>query len=242
MIHALGRAVADLANPRVLAIMLQTLLISLAIFVLLGAFLVWLLDASDPCAFVGAGSCQVGIGNSIVGAAALTLLGTWFLFPAVAITVMTGFADRIASAVEGLHYPNAAKRARPVGVARGLLMGLKSGARLIAFNVLAIPFYLLLLVTGVGPFILFVIVNGIAIGRDIAELAAARHGDSASRRAWLKKTRGQQHFIGVVVSVLFLVPFANLFAPVIGIAAGIHLFNASFWSMSVNKRAIAARG
>jgi hypothetical protein len=30
------------------------------------------------------------------------------------------------------------------------------------------------------------------------------------------------------VSVLFLVPFANLLAPVIGTAAAIHLFNRSF--------------
>ena len=103
------------------------------------------------------------------------------------------------------------------------------------FNLLAMPFYLLLLVTGIGPLILFVIVNGMAFGRDVAELAAARHGDRASRRAWLKRTRGQQHLIGLVVSILFLVPFANLFAPVIGTAAGIHLFNTSFWGTSRSK-------
>ena len=107
-------------------------------------------------------------------------------------------------------------------------MGLRSAARLILFNLVALPFYLLLLVTGIGPFILFVIVNGLAFGRDIGELAAARHGDRRSRRAWLKSTRGEQHLIGTLASVLFLVPFANLAAPVIGTAAGIHLFNHSF--------------
>ena len=86
------------------------------------------------------------------------------------------------------------------------------------------------MVTGIGPFILFVIVNGLAFGRDVAELAAARHGDRASRRAWLKSTRGEQGLIGSLTSVLFLVPVANLVAPVIGTAAGIHLFNRSFWA------------
>lgn len=47
--QALGRAVADLGNRRVLAIMLQTLGISVAVFVLLGALLVWLLRGFDPC-------------------------------------------------------------------------------------------------------------------------------------------------------------------------------------------------
>ena len=231
MIEALGRAVADLANRRVLAIMLQALAISLLIFVVAAIILVRFLSGADPCALVGLGSCPLGAGSGTIGAIALTLVAAWFLFPAVAITVIAGFTDRIAAAVEQARYPEAAKIARPIGVGRGVLLGLKSGGRLILFNLLASPFYLLLLATGIGPLILFVIVNGIGFGRDVAEIAAARHGDRASRRAWLKRTRGQQHLIGVVVSVLFLVPFANLVAPVIGTAAGIHLFNGSFWGL-----------
>ena len=106
-------------------------------------------------------------------------------------------------------------------------MGLRSAARLLLFNLLAVPFYLLLLVTGIGPFVLFVIVNGLAFGRDLGELAAARHGDRASRRAWLKRTRGEQHLMGTLVSVMFLVPFVNLLAPVVGTAMAIHLFDRS---------------
>lgn len=167
----------------------------------------------------------------MIGALVLTLLSAWFLFPAVAIAVMTAFGDRIAAAVEHLHYPDAAQRAQPIGIGRGLLMGGKSAARVLAFNLLAVPFYLAVLFTGVGPLILFMVINGIAFGRDVGELAAARHGDSRSRRAWLKTTRGQQHVIGLIVSVLFLVPISNLLAPVIGVAAAIHLFNRSFWSV-----------
>lgn len=159
----------------------------------------------------------------------LVLLAAWFLFPPVAIAVTTAFTDRIARAVEESHYPLAASEARQMGFLRGATMGLRSAGRLIFFNLLATPFYLLLLVTGVGPFVLFVIVNGLAFGRDLGEMAAARHGDRKSRRNWLKHTRGEQHFIGTLASVLFLVPFANLFAPVLGTAAAIHLFNRT-WS------------
>lgn len=241
MIRALGLAVADLANRRVLAIMVQAAAISLLLFVILGAILLWLLSGSDPCGFAGLGSCPLDAGSGAIGAIGLTLLAAWFLYPAVAIAVVTTFADRIAAAVEERHYPEAAKGVRRIGPAEGLLMGLKSAGRLLLFNLVALPFYLLLLVTGVGPFILFVIVNGIAFGRDLGELAATRHGDRSSRRAWLKLTRWQQHLIGLAVSVLFLVPFANLLAPVIGTAAGIHLFNGSFWKLNRDKRGVAAQ-
>lgn len=231
MFRAIGLAVADLTTWPVISILLQAIRVSLLVFVVIAGLLIWLLAGTDPCSMFGLGSCTLDAGSSAIGVIGLTVLAAWFLFPAVAITVVTTFTDRVVSAVEERHYPEAAKMARPVGMGRGLLMGLKSAGRLLLFNLLALPFYLLLLFSGVGPFVLFVIVNGIAFGRDLAELAAARHGDSTSRRAWLKDMRGNYRLIGVVVSVLFLVPFANLVAPVIGAAAGVHLFNHSFWRM-----------
>jgi CysZ protein len=231
VLPAIGLAISDLADRRVLAIMFQALAISIVIFVALGGLVFWLLSGSDPCAAIGISSCPLGAGESGLGAIVLTMLAAWFLFPAIAIAVIATFTDRIAAAVEQRHYQDAARQARPIGIARGAMIGLRSAGRLILFNLIAIPFYILLLITGIGPFILFVIVNGLAFGRDVAELAAARHGDRSSRRAWLKSTRGEQGLIGTLVSVLFLVPFANLVAPVIGTAAGIHLFNRSYWAM-----------
>lgn len=232
MLQSLGLAIADLTDRRIMSIMAQSLSIAVLVFVALGALVFWLLTGSDPCDLTGLGACPLDTGSSSFGAVLLTVLAAWLLFPAVAITVLTTFTDRIAKSVEERHYPDSAAEARPIGIGRGALMGLRSAGRLLLFNLIALPFYLLLLVTGIGPFILFVIVNGIAFGRDIAELAAARHGDRQSRRAWLKSTRTQQHLLGTVVSVLFLVPFANFIAPVIGVAAGIHLFNRSFPAIS----------
>lgn len=230
MLRAIALAFTDLGQGQILGIMLKAIAISIIVFVLIAGALSWLLTGADPCTIGGLGSCRIGIGGSTVGAIALTLLAAWFLFPAVALMVIATFTDQIAAAVERRHYPRAAQSAQRIGVGRGLLLGLKSGARLILFNLVALPFYLLLLVTGVGPFILFVIVNGFAFGRDVAEIAAARHGDPLSRRKWLQSTRPQQHAIGMLISALLLVPFVNLLTPILGTAAGIHLFNGSFWS------------
>lgn len=240
MLRTLGLAVADLSDRRILAIMAQALGVTLLVFALFALLLFWLLAGSDPCTTFGLDSCPLDAGTGGIGAIFLTLLALWFLFPAVALVVVTTFSDRVARAVEERHYPDAAREAHPIGVIGGLGMGLKSGGRLLLFNLIALPFYLLLLITGIGPFILFVIVNGVAFGRDLAELAAARHGDRASRRGWLKSTRGQQHLIGIVISTLFLVPIANMIAPILGAAAGVHLFNRSYWTMNSNRDSPAA--
>lgn len=241
MLRAIGLAFSDLADRRVAAILVQALALSLVAFILLGGLLFWLLAGSDPCSTLGIGTCKLDRGSSGMGAVVLALLAAWFLFPAVAIMVISTFTDRIGRRIEERHYPSVAGEARPIGLAGAAAMGLRSGARLIIFNLIALPFYLLLLITGVGPFVLFVIVNGIAFGRDLGEIAASRHGDRQSRRAWLKTTRGEQHIIGTIVSVLFLVPFANLVAPVLGTAAAIHLFNRSFWETKVGPRRFAPR-
>ena len=227
MIRAFIFAPCDLSDRRILAILFQAFAITAIIFLLLGALLVWLLTGADPCAWVGVGSCPLGGLAGGASAVVMTVVGAWLLFPGVAIGVVTCFADRIAAAVELGHYPDAAAAARPIGIRSGIGMGLRSALRLLLFNLLATPFYLLLLVTGVGPFVLFAIVNGLAFGRDLAELAASRHGDRHSRRAWLKTTRGEQNLMGTMVSVMFLVPFVNLIAPVVGTAMAIHLFDRS---------------
>ena len=227
MLRALSLAFVDLGNRGVLAVMLQALLAATVSFLLLSGLLFWLLVGADICSLEG-GSCPLSYGGSAAGALVLTVLAAWFLFPAVALAAIMTFADKIGRVIEEEHYPEAAREAQTIGVGGGLAMGLRSAGRLILFNLIAAPFYILLLVTGVGPFILFVIVNGFAFGRDIGELAAARHGDRESRRTWLRAKRGEQHLLGVLVSVLFLIPFVNLVAPVLGVAAGIHLFNRSF--------------
>jgi CysZ protein len=230
MFRALSLAFADLSNRRILGIMLQALLVAAIIFVAVAALLLWLLNGADPCAAIGLDTCPLDTASGGIGAILLTLLAAWFLFPAVALAAIMTFADRIGRTIEEEHYPEAARQAQPIGFLGGLGMGLRSAGRLILFNLIAAPFYILLLVTGVGPFILFVIVNGFAFGRDIGELAAARHGDRSTRNAWLRAKRGEQHLLGILVSVLFLIPFVNLIAPVLGVAAGIHLFNRSFWT------------
>lgn len=226
MIRALTLAFDDLGDRRILAILLRSLLATLLVFAALGVALAYLLNGVDPCAWLSADdSCPLGGSTSGFGALLLTLLLVWLLFPAIAIGVISAYMDRIVAMVEARHYPQALQQARPLGWVRGAWLGVRSSLRLLLYNLIASPFYLLLLVTGVGTPILFVAVNGLAFGRDLGEMVASRHGDAPSRKAWLAATRIERTTLGAIVTGLFLVPIVNLVAPVLGAAMVTHLYH-----------------
>jgi CysZ protein len=228
MIRAFPLALGDLADPRILAILAKTLVVTLLIFAGIGVVLAFALNGFDPCAMLSdEESCPFGTSASGLGALILTAIALWFLFPAIAIGVVSAYMDRIVAVVEARHYPEMLARARPLGWARGTLIGLQSSARVLLYNLIALPFYVILLVTGVGTVLLFVVVNGIAFGRDLGEMVAVRHGSGPSKRAWLRATRTDRALIGAAVTGVFLVPIVNLLAPVLGAAMATHLYHAS---------------
>lgn len=233
MISSIALAIGDLFDRRIMGIALLSLAITLAIFAGLAVMFSWAFSGSDPCAFLDFDTCQIDSTTGVLGGIGLTLLLIWLLFPAVAIGVIVGFAERIIKAVEARHYPQSAADSRPLGATGLLVLGLKSSARLLLVNLIALPFYIILLVTGVGPLILFVLVNGWAVGRDFGEMVSYRHGDRETRRRWLYESRSGRTGIGIACAALFLVPFLNLLAPILGVAAVTHLYHRSARQMLV---------
>ena len=225
MIRALTLSIGDLADPRVIGVLIRSLLVTLLVFVAIGLILAWQLDGADPCAWWSDDNCPLGASASGFGAFVLTGLGLWFLFPAIAIGVMSAYMDRIVTIVEARHYPGLAAEARPLGWLGGAALGLRSTLRVLVYNLIALPFYIVLLVTGVGTVLLFIAVNGLAFGRDLGEMVAARYDDRETRRGWLRSTRVERGMMGAIVTAVFLVPFVNLLAPVLGAAMATHLYH-----------------
>jgi uncharacterized protein involved in cysteine biosynthesis len=224
MITDFTRALRDLADPAVRRVLAKSLAVTILLFAALAALLGWLLTGSNPCGLGPlAYECRIEAGGGALVSLLLGVLGLWFLFPAVSIGVIGLFADEVVEAVEARHYPNAA--GRPVPFRRSLGLSLGSVARLLLWNLLAAPFYLLLLVTGFGPFLLFSLVNALVLGRDLGEMVAARHHQGAPMKGWLAATRGRRAMLGLGAAWLFLIPFANLLAPLLGAAAATHMFH-----------------
>jgi len=221
MLRALSLSVAQLFDPPVLRVLVKSLALTLLIFVLLGAGLVFTVRAVALAYNLG----EDGALAAATVAALAAFAAAWLLFRVVAILVIGLFGDQIVEAVEVRHYPAAASTARHVSFGRSLGMGLRSALRTIAVNLIALPLYILLLVTGIGPVLLFAAVNAVLLGRDLGEMVAARHLAKADMAGWLAATRFDRAAVGLAATLLFMIPLANLFAPILGAAMATHRFH-----------------
>lgn len=219
MIQALFLSIGQLGDRRILAVLVQSMLVTVAIFAVLGVGLWFGLDA------LASRWLPQSTGLAVAGALLVALLAAWLLFRVVAVAVIGLFADRVVEAVEAAHYPDRFAAARPIGFARSLAMGSGSAARVVLVNLIAAPLYLILLVTGVGTPVAFFVVNSWLLGRDLGDMVAARHMPHAALHDWRAHHRWSQLATGAVGTALFLVPIVNLLAPVLGAAMATHLFH-----------------
>lgn len=215
-VHAFLLALRDLPSPRVLRILLQSLALTLLLLIVAGAALFvaarWALEH-----WQWLGAAERDMAGILVVVAIIA--GSWLLFRAIAIVVVGLFADAIVADVEGRHYPAAAARAVDVGWRQNIRLALASLVRLIGGNLLALPVYILLLVTGIGTPILALFVNGLLLGRDLEAMVLARHPERP------RLERPARWSLGLLSAATFMVPVANLLAPIVGAAMAVHMLH-----------------
>jgi CysZ protein len=221
MVRAFLLSLAQLGDRRILAVFLKSMLVTVALIGVLGAGL-WY-GATRLADRWGWDALSGGLLGAVALLAAFG--ASWLLFRAIAIGVMGVFADDVVVAVEARHYPEALATARSVSMARGIGLGLRSAGRAILVNLALAPVYVALLVTGVGTWLLFFLVNGWLLGLDLGTMVAARHVPSAMMRDWRKTGAVDRFAMGVAGTALFMVPVLNLFAPILGAAMATHLFH-----------------
>jgi uncharacterized protein involved in cysteine biosynthesis len=161
-------------------------------------------------------------GGGLAEAAAATIgviAMAWLLFRTIAMAIMNLFADDIIAAVERSSYPAAAAEARSLGLGPSVRLALASAARTIGWNLIAMPAYLLLLVTGVGTIGLFLALNAYLLGRDLADMVEPRHA------ALPPISRLHRWLMGLVSALLFLLPFIKLLAPRWSAAMAVHMLH-----------------
>ena len=204
------RAFPSIFQRATLRLLAKTSALTLLLFALLGAAL-W---SGFHAARLALGWGGGGLAEASATAIVLVAAG-WLLFRATAMAVMGLFADDIVAAVERADYPHVA--ARPVGWGRSVRLALASLGRAIGWNLLALPAYIALLVTGVGTIGLFLALNAILLGRDMADMVEPRHP------ALPPIPRGSRWLMGLVSALLFLVPLVNLLAPIFSAAMAVHM-------------------
>ncbi|MES2782821.1 MAG: EI24 domain-containing protein [Pseudomonadota bacterium] len=212
MIQALMLSFQSLSDRRVAKVMVKVVLLTVVSFLVLGVglwfALQWLfawLNVNDD-----------GFWSGLLSMAIIVLSGV-LLFRVVAVAITWVFADDIIDAVEDRHYPRQAAFGKRPSLGAGLQMAIRSITRVVGYNLLALPIYLLLLFTGIGTAVAFLLINALLLGRDLEDMLIARHG---AKGAMNKLPR---LMLGLLGTAGMLVPFVNLLVPVLATAMAVHL-------------------
>src|SRR6478735_11050064 len=220
---SLALALGQLADRRVLWILAKSLAVTLVLVAGIawgGWYLLdWGLDRAglDEGLFEGAGWLRQA------ASAVLTLLGLWLVWRIVAMAVIGFFADEVVEAVEARYYPHVAAAARDLPLGEQFSTSLKSAWRALWINLVALPFALALLVTGIGTALLFFAVNTALVGRELENMVWLRHRRDAADPPPVG--RGERLVLGGAVTALLSLPVVNLIAPLLGAAAATHLIH-----------------
>jgi uncharacterized protein involved in cysteine biosynthesis len=211
---AIVKAFGQLGDRAVVAVLVKSVGITLAVFAMLGVGAYYALAEAAQ---------RFGVGEGWAGLAAVLLvpIAMWLLFRIVALAVLQFFADEVVAAVEARHFPALAGAARPLPLRREVALATRGLTRALGYNLLALPLAALLAFTAIGPALVFLAVNAVLLGREFTDMAWLRHcaGDERGNPA----PRAERVLLGAAVAGMMLVPFLNFVAPVIGAAAGTHL-------------------
>ena len=211
----------DLLRPRILGLVLLGVALTLVLFVALQAGIVTLLcvfvPGTIPIPFFG----SIDLGDTLGwGSLALFPLMGFFLMAPVAAAFCGLFAERVADAVEALHYPD--RRGQSLDFAAGLLESLAVGAAVLGVAILS-----LILMPILGPFspVFFYGVNGWLLGREFFQMAARRHLHEPQATALRKANGATVTWTGVMIAFLLTVPVVNVAIPALAAATFTHLFH-----------------
>lgn len=218
--RALALSLSQLGDPAIVKVLVKSVLVTLAIFAVLGIGLWAALDSAIETWL--AANMPEDYSDTLAAVAALTigLVAGWLLFRIVALFVLQFYADEIVRAVETRHYPHAAKVAG-LPFREELGNSLRSALRAALVNLVVLPFAIALLVTGLGTAVLFWAVNGWLLGRELQDMVWLRHRSDKAEIAPM--SAGQRFLLGGTIAGIMLVPFANLLAPVLGAASATHM-------------------
>ncbi|WP_374762998.1 EI24 domain-containing protein [Yunchengibacter salinarum] len=224
IITALNRTWSQLLDPtfrRVLALSLAVAALTFAGVVVL-ADLFWPASLTMEADWLPQWVADLGFW-------AVVAVAAWFLFPAMVTLVMGFMLERVADAVEARYYPNR-QGARDPGWIDPAISALKLLGLVLLLNLLAlIPYVILLALTGgVGTLALYLVLNGILLGREYFELVTLRHMRERDMVALRRRGRDRVFMGGVVIAGLFLIPVVNLVAPIIATAVMTHLVHDLF--------------
>ncbi len=215
MFQAAFRAVEQMTDPVFLGVVLHSVGWSLLAFALLTTGVFYgghaLLSDQGWLGWLAGAAGAIG-----------TLVASLWLFLPLSTVIASFFVERIAVAVERQYYPGLPP-GQPASLVSQARDGLTLGLRVLAMQAVA------LVVTLIPPY-----VTGLAIGWIVASWAVGRglfvpvamlRMDRPSALLLYRRQRTSVVFQGALITAAGFVPVLNLFAPVLGAAAMVHVMH-----------------
>ena len=210
----LARAIGQLDDPTMLGVLLRCLGWSTACFIALHVMAAWavqrLLDLHGA----------LGWAAGMLASMGATVLALWLFLP-LAAAIGTLYIDRIAAAVERRHYPWLPP-AYGASFGAQIWDGISLGGRILALNLLAL--ILVLLLPGIG-FLLAWAIAAYAIGRGLFVAVAMRRMPRPAAEYLYRRVRGSVLAQGGMIALAAWIPLLNLFIPLVGTAAMVHVLD-----------------
>lgn len=217
-----ARALGQLGDPRFWGVALKALALTLGLLVLFFALSGWGLglNQGDELTLPWIGEVSTG-GLEIAVWILAAVVGSAFLMLPVAAIFVSFLLDPIVDAVERAHYAHLPP-GEAVPVARQISASFKLLVALAVANLLALVGYIF--VPPLAPF-LFLGVNGWLLGREYFELVGFRRLSPERTRSLRRANALPVLLIGVAITATLSIPIVNLIAPLVGVAAMVHLFH-----------------
>jgi CysZ protein len=208
------RAVGQLDDPAFRGVVLRSLVWALACFLALHAGAIWAVH--ELLAFHG----LLAWTADILGSIGASLLSLWLFLP-VAAGIGALYCDRIASAVERRFYPWL-PRAESAPILEQAWDGVAVAMNVLALSIAALV--LTLIVPGLG-LILGWMIASYGIGRGLFFAVAMRRMPRTVAESLYLQCRGIVLAQGGILAATAYIPIMNLFIPVIGAAAMVHILD-----------------
>ena len=212
MFTPLARALEQFDDPAILAVLIKSLLVSIACFagLVLGSVygLHHLLAPQGWLAWLA----------GILGGAASLAAGVWLFLP-VAVVIAWAFMEPVCRAVERRWYPDLP---RPHGASLAVQIwdGIVVASLVLVLNLVSLV--LALLIPGIGLLLGWAI-TAWALGRGLFVAVAMRRMSRQDAARLYLRHRGGVLLQGLALALAASIPLLNLFLPVLGPACMVHV-------------------
>lgn len=162
----------------------------------------------------------------------ISVIGGWFMLPSMTILIGGMFQETVIHRVEKKYYPDKMCK-ESLKFWPDFLHDVRFTLKSIFLNILIFPTYFF----AIG-FVISILLNTYLLGREFFETAAGHHHGKARANEILKQNKPTIYSSGLAITLMNLVPFLNVFIPIIGMVWMVHVYHFVFDKVEIGNNTL----